>query len=154
MLAVPMARHFKTDEARQCLTANLAAKAAEVRHKYGPDIGWNELQKLLQDREFAPFPCEIRFDAEPLLPGEFGHPVPNGPNREQGFIIYLHPLYATQLPRVPYLVLHQLVLINYGDSATADDAETFGSLVLGLSKQAYYEALCELSGQIDGDELV
>jgi hypothetical protein len=152
-VVVPMARHFKAEDARRCLSADLAAKAAEIRQRYGPAIGWDELQSLLRDRELTPFPCEIRFDAAPLLPGEFGHPVPKGPSREEGFIIYLHPQYANQLARVPYLVLHQLVLINYGDSATADDAETFGSLALGLSKEAYYRALCELSGQISGDEL-
>jgi hypothetical protein len=149
-----MARHLKTDEVRCNLAAELAAKANEIRQKYGPEIGWNELQRLLEDRQCAPFPCEIRFDAEPLLPGEFGHPVPKGSTREQGFIIYLHPLYATQLARVSYLVLHQLVLVNYGELATPEDAETFGSLALGLSKEDYYRALCELSGQISGDELM
>lgn len=149
-----MAKQFKTEPVRRTLSADLAVKAAEIRQKYGPDIGWDELQKLLDDRDCTPFPCQIRFDSGPLLPGEFGHPVPNGSSREQGFIIYLHPSYATQLERVPYLVLHQLVLANYGDWATADDAETFGSLVLGLSKEDYYHALCELSGQISGDELI
>jgi hypothetical protein len=153
LLNVPMARQFKAEDACRSFSADLAAKAAEIRQKYGPDIGWDKLQALLADRQFTPFPCEIRFDAEPLLPGEFGHPVAKGPKREEGFIIYLHPQYATQLARVPYLVLHQLVLINYGDSATADDAETFGSLALGLSKEAYYRALCELSRQISGGEL-
>jgi hypothetical protein len=154
MLTVPMARQLKADDMHRSLSADLALKAAEIRQKYGPKIGWDELQRLLEDRECAPFPCEIRFDAGPLLPGEFGHPVPKGSSREQGFILYLHPLYETQLARVPYLVLHQLVLVNYGDSATADDAETFGSLALGLSKEDYYRALCDLSGQIGGDELI
>src|SRR5579872_7370264 len=99
MVTVPVARHFKAEDARPCLSADLAAKAAAIRHKYGPVIGWEELQELLQDRQLTPFPCEIRFDAAPLLPGEFGHPVPKGPSREEGFIIYLHPLYADQLPR-------------------------------------------------------
>lgn len=152
-MTVPVARHFKAEDARPCLKADLAAKAAAIRDKYGPAIGWEELHNLLQDRQLTPFPCEVRFDAAPLLPGEFGHPVPKGPSREEGFIIYLHPLYADQLARVPYLVLHQLVLVNY-DSATADDAETFGSLALGLSKEDYYRALCDLSGQIGGDELL
>jgi hypothetical protein len=153
MLTVPMAKHLKADTVRCNLAAELAAKAGEIRQKYGPEIGWNELQRLLEDRQCAPFPCEIRFDAEPLLPGEFGHAVPKGATKEQGFIIYLHPLYAKQLARVPYLVLHQLVLVNYGESATPDDAETFGSLALGLSKEEYYRALCDLSTQIGGDEL-
>lgn len=151
---VPMARHCKAEEARESLSAEIAVKAAAIRQKYGPEIGWNELQKLLEDRDCTSFPCEIRFDAEPLLPGEFAHPVPKGMTREQGFIIYVHPFYATELARVPYLVLHQLVLINYGESATAEDAETFGSLALGLSKEDYYRALCELSGRLGGDDLV
>lgn len=149
-----MARQFNVEHVSRSLAAELSAKASEIRHKYGPQIGWEELQRVLADREFAPFPCEIRFDAEPLLPGEFGHPVQKGASRDDGYIIYIHPFYSTQLARVPYLVLHQLVLINYGESATADDAETFGSVALGLSKEDYYHALCELSGQIGGDELV
>jgi hypothetical protein len=145
---VPMARHFKVEDAHQSIRADLESKAAAIRQKYGPNIGWHELQALLQDRQLIPFVCEIRFDAAPLLPGEFAHADAKGPDMEQGFVICLHPQYANQLSRVPYLVLHQLVLIKYGDSATADDAETFGSLALGLSKEAYYRALCELSGQI------
>ena len=132
-----MARHLKVEMFVSIWAPSLFSKAAEIRQKYGPDIGWDELQRLLQDRNCAPFPCEIRFDAGPLLPGEFGHPVPKGPSSEEGFIIYLHPFYATQLASVPYLVLHQLVLINYGDSATADDAgdlrvTSAGSLEGGL----------------------
>lgn len=148
-----MARFFKTEAAHQGLRADLSARAAEIRQKYGPTIDWDVLQALLRDRQLIPFPCEIQFDAAPLLPGEFGHAEPKGPTPQDGFVIYLHPLYAKQLARVAYLVLHQLVLINY-DLATADDAEMFGAMALGLSKEVYYQALCELSGQIGGDELV
>jgi hypothetical protein len=52
------------------------------------------------------------------------------------------------------LVLHQLVLVNFGGTANADDAEPFGSLALGLSNEDYYHALCELSGQLGGDDLM
>lgn len=149
-----MARHLKGEDVHQLLTADLAAKAAEIRRRYGPEIGWEQLQQLLNDPDITPFPCEVRFDAAPLLPGEFGHPVAKGPTRKEGFIIYLHPQYASQLAQVPYLVLHQLVLANYGEMATADDAEVFGSIALGLSKETYYRVLCELSGQIGGDELI
>ena len=34
--------------------------------------------------------------------------------------------------------------------ASADDAETFGAGALGLSKDEYYEALCEMADQIGG----
>ena len=147
---VPMARHLQGDDVHQLLTADLEAKAAAIRRRYGPEIGWEQLQQLLQDPEVTLLPCEIRFDAAPLLPGEFGHTIATG----QGFIIYLHPQFAADKSRLPYLVLHQLVLANYGDVATAEDAENFGALALGLSREAYYRALCEMSGQISGDELI
>lgn len=148
-----MARELKKAEARQHLTAEVAAQGQEIARDYAP-IDWERLQQLLSDRRYVRYPCELRFEAEPLLPGEFAHPVRRGERPEDGFVLYLHPHYASQLPLVPYLVLHQLVLINFGDSATADDAETFGALALGLSKENYYQALCELSNQIGGDELI
>ena len=50
--------------------------------------------------------------------------------------------------QVPYLVLYQLVLVNYGEFASADDAETFGANALGLPKDDYYQALCEMANQL------
>jgi hypothetical protein len=151
-MSVPVARHFNS-ESWPVAREDLAAKAAEIRDKYGPVISWDKLQALLQDRRLIPFPCEIQFDSTPLLPGEFAHSVAKPNVLQDGFIIYLHPQYADQLGLVPYLVLHQLVLVSC-DHATIDDAETFGSLALGLTKEAYYKTLCELSGQIGGDDLV
>ena len=55
---------------------------------------------------------------------------------------------SPMLERVPPLVLYQLVLVNYGDFASADDAETFGANALGLSKDDYYRALCEMADEI------
>jgi hypothetical protein len=45
-------------------------------------------------------------------------------------------------------VLYQLVLVNYGEFASADDAETFGAHALGLAKDDYYQALCRLADEI------
>jgi hypothetical protein len=64
--------------------------------------------------------------------------------------MHVHPFFLTQLERVPGLVLYQLVLVNYGEFASADDAETFGAAALGLSRDEYYATICELAGQISG----
>ena len=145
-----MSRQLTVDDARESLGAHLAAKGAEIRQKYGPHLGWNELLQLLGDRSFVRYPCDIRFEAGPLLSGEFAHPVANGPRPEEGFTIYVHPFFETQLARVPYLVLYQLVLVNYGDFASPDDAETFGSQALGLGKEDYYAALCQMADAVAG----
>ena len=148
-----MAIKLNAGDARESLTGHVAAKGAEIRAKYGPDIGWNELLRLLEDRTCVRYPCEIIFDAAPLEPGEFAHPVARGDRPEEGFSMFVHPFFLTRLERVPYLVLYQLVLVNYGEFAAADDAETFGAAALGLTEQEYYAALCELADQVDPSAL-
>jgi hypothetical protein len=146
-----MGKQLSIEDARQSLNAHVALKGTELREKYGPQLGWNELLLVLEDRTCVRYPCEVKFDASPLLPGEFAHPVPKGQAPENGFTICVHPIFANQLDRVPWLVLYQLVLVNYGEFACAEDAEAFGSAALGLSKDQYYLGLCELADQLDAD---
>ncbi len=148
-----MSKQLTSEDARQSLTAHAAAKGLEIREKYGPHIGWKELQQILQDRSCVRYPCEILFDAAGLQPGEFAHPVAKGEQPEAGFTIFVHPLLLLQLERVPPLVLYQLVLVNYGDFASADDAESFGANALGLSKDDYYRTLCELVDELTATAL-
>jgi hypothetical protein len=143
-----MATRLTAADARQSLNAHVAAKGAELREKYGPTIGWAELQRIVEDRAQVRYPCTLVFDAAPLQPGEFAHPVPLGKTPEEGFTLYIHPLFMTQLNQVPHLVLYQLVLVNYGEFASPDDAETFGACALGLTKDDYYAALCEMADQV------
>jgi len=143
-----MAKTLTADDARESLTSHVAAKGEEIRAKYGPHIGWSQLQQILQDRACVRYPCEIVFDAAPLSDGEIGYPAPKGGGPEEGFTIYIHPFFALQPERVPHLVLYQLVVVNYGEFASSDDAEIFGAAVLGLSKDEYYQGVCELADQI------
>jgi hypothetical protein len=39
-------------------------------------------------------------------------------------------------------------VVNYGEFASADDAETFGAAALGLSKDDYYQAVCALADEL------
>jgi hypothetical protein len=143
-----MGKKLTIDDARQFLNAHLAFKGVELREKYRPHLGWEALLRVLEDRTCVRYPCEIRFDAGSLLAGEFAHPVAKGEVPEDGFTICVHPVFQNQLDSVPWLVLYQLVLVNYGEFASAEDAETFGSTALGISKDEYYEALCELADQV------
>ena len=145
-----MAITLTTEDARQSLNAHVAAKGGEIRARYGPDIGWTELLRILEDRALVRYPCGIVFDAAPLLEGEFAHAVSASERPEDGFTMYVHPFFMTQLARVPALVLYQLVRVNYGEFASADDAETFGAAALGVSRDDYYAMLCQLVAQIDG----
>ena len=143
-----MAKQLTADDAKLSLNAHVAAKGGEICARFGPGLGWKELPVLLTDRTFVRYPVEIVFDASPLHAGEFAHPVAKGELPEDGFTMFVHPLFMTQLQSVPYLVLYQLAAVNYGEFASADDAETFGAAALGLSRDEYYDALCELADQL------
>jgi len=145
-----MATRLTAEDFRQSLTAHVAEKGAALCAQYGPDLDWGGLQRLLQDRAFVRYPCEIAFDASALEPGEFAHPVARGERPEDGFTIHVHPIFLAQLSAVPALVLYQLVLVNYGEFASADDAEAFGAGALGLTRDEYYARLCELADQVGG----
>jgi hypothetical protein len=149
-----MPTHLTADDAKQSLNSHVAAKGAEIFEKYGPAIGWKELLRILEDRACVRYPCEVVFDAAPLDPGEFAHPVAKGEHPEEGFTLFVHPCFMTQLDQVPLLVFYQLVLVNYGEFASPDDAETFGANALGLSKDQYYQAVCELADQLGGTACV
>jgi hypothetical protein len=62
--------------------------------------------------------------------------------------MHVHPYFATQPERVPHLVLYHLVAVNYGEFASAEDAEVFGASALGLSQDEYYRALCQMADEI------
>jgi len=143
-----MATQLTAADAKQSLNAHVAAKGAEIFAKYGPQIGWAELQSILKDRSCVRYPCELVFDSSRLNPGEFAFPEPKGEMPEEGFTLYVHPVYMTQLSMVPYLTLYQLVTVNYGEFASADDAETFASKALGLPLEDYYQTLCGLADEL------
>jgi hypothetical protein len=144
-----MAISLTAEDARTSLTAHAASKGAEIHEKYGPDIGWNQLLRILKDPACVRYPVAVRFDPTGLEPGEFGHAEAIGERPEEGFNISIHPIYLTQLDRVPWLVLYQLVLVNYGEFASPDDAEAFGAAALGISREDYYQGICELSDQLE-----
>jgi hypothetical protein len=145
-----MPTQLTADDARLSLTAHVTAKGAEIFAKYGPAIGWKELQSILNDRSCVRYPCEIVFDSSGLQPGELAFPQPNGAEPEDGFTLFVHPLLMTQLAHVPAVVFYQLVLVNYGEFASATEAESFGAAALGLHPDQYYAELCELADQLAG----
>jgi len=144
-----MNRSLTVEDARLSLTDHLAAKGGEIFRTYGPSIGWDGLLRLLEDRSQVRYPCRLAFDAAQLNPGEFACPIPCGERPEDGFVMHIHPVFQSDLAAIPSLVLYQLVVVNYGAFASAQDAETFGAAALGMDREAYYETLCHLAERLD-----
>jgi hypothetical protein len=135
------------------LSAHAAARGAEIFEKFGPRIGWNELQRILEDRASVRYPCKVSFDSTALQKGECAYSKPNGATPEEGYVIHIHPMFMTQMDRVAHLALYQLVVVNYGPFASSDDAEIFGAAALGIPREEYYRALCELADWLQGQSV-
>ena len=148
-----MPQKLTLDDARESLTEHVAAKGAEIRAKFGPVIGWSQLQRILADTGCVRYPCELVFDASPLQPDECAFPVPKGERPEDGFRLCVHPYFSVDPARVPLLALYQLVSINYGAFASPDDAEIFGAAAMGIPKEEYYATLCAMADEISADHL-
>ncbi len=123
-------------------------KAEEIRARYGPTIDYATVLRMLEDRNSIRYPCRIEFVSDGIEPGLFGKTEPVSEDPEDGYVLSLHAGFKDQTDILPALVLYQSVLVNYGDLATADDAELFGSTVLGLDRDAYYAQIVDLTDQL------
>ena len=133
------------------VSQHATAKAAEIRDRYGPDIDYPTMLRMLDDRRCIRYPVEIRFVADGIDPGMFGKTEPASKDPADGYVISLHRSLEDRLDVLPALILYQSVLINYGDLATAVDAELFGAGVLGLGRDAFYEQIVALTDSLQGD---
>jgi len=119
-------------------------KAKQIRAKYGPAIDYSTLLTILGDRKSVRYPVEIVFALEGIEQGMFGRTDPvSDEEPTKGYRIFLHERLRGREDLLPALVLYQVVNANYGDLATATDAEIFGAGVLGMERDDYYELICE-----------
>ena len=130
------------------LRDHIADKAAEARAAHGPDFDPVTLAAFLDDRRFVRYPVRIAYDASRLQPGEFAHTEPIDDTPANGFVLWMHPSFEGDAERLPLLVAYHLVTVNYGDIATHEEAELFGSTLLGLEVEDYYERLCAAADSI------
>jgi len=148
-----MKRHQPTEEeSKESLVAHAAQKAWEARQVYGagaPGMSLQNLEVLLQDRKFIRYPTTLRFDSTLLEEGEaaFAQALEEG-NPKAGYVIAVHPSLQIDEESVAIVVAYQLVLINYGDIADREAAEHFGSILMGMDLESYYQKMCAITDRL------
>jgi hypothetical protein len=142
---VPIERRLGEEDARRALREHIIAKAHEARAKHGPVIDRAALVRLLRDPAVTRWPTELRFDAAPLRPGEFGFASPVDGSRSNEWAITLHPRFDPDAEAVPLLAAYHIVSINYGEIASHEEAEEYGSILCGLDREEYYRRVCALA---------
>lgn len=133
------------------VSKHVIEKANEIRSRYGPVIDYPVVLRILEDRRCIRYPVEIQFVSDGIDPGLFAKTEPISENPDDGYVISLHHLFEYQSEVLPALILYQSVLVNYGDLATAEDAELFGSGILGLDRDTYYAQIVALTDALWAD---
>ncbi len=126
-----------------------AEKAREIYKKYGPTIDYPVLLRILEDRKSIRYPVKIQFESDRIEPGMFARTEAVSDEPADGYVITVHGRFRDRPEVLPPLVLYQAVIANYGELATAVDAEIFGAGVLGMERDEYYSLICELVDSID-----
>ncbi|MET0081309.1 MAG: hypothetical protein ABW119_22880 [Candidatus Thiodiazotropha lotti] len=123
-------------------------KAEEIRRRYNRVIDYQAVLEMIEDRKSVRYPVKLRFVSEGIEPGMFARTEPNSENPDDGYTIILHNCFEHRYDDLPMLILYQLVLVNYGDLATANDAEIFGATILGMDRDTYYQQIAALVDEV------
>jgi len=113
-----------------------------------PPLDRAALDALLLDRSVVRYPLGVRFDSEPLQPGEFACLEALGDHPSAGFCLFVHPMFEAEHDLIPALAVYYIPSVNYGEVATHVEAELFGATLLGLEVEAYYRLLCSVADAV------
>ncbi len=143
-----MESKFTVEDGRKAFAHHVIEKALALREKYGPVLDERAFQALLNDRDFVRYPTRVEFDSSKIEPGFFARvePVADSPANEH--VIFLHEHFRGRPRDITNALLYQLVVVNYGEIATREEAELFGSTALGVEQEDYYQRLCRLADAI------
>lgn len=130
------------EDAQESLRDHVIEKAINARTKYGRLIGMPAMAHLLQDRSVVRYPLGVRFDADPLREGEFACLESLGAHPNDGFCLFIHPMFENVDELIPLLIAYYIPSVNYGEVASHVEAELFGASLTGIDVEEYYRILC------------
>ncbi len=136
------------EEAQQSLRDHVVTRATEAGLRRGGFFDRAVITQMLQDRSVVRYPLGVRFDAEPLQPGEFAYLEALGTHPSEGFCLYIHPEFEPVDDLIPLLIAYYIPAVNYGDVATHVEAELFGATLLGIDVEEYYKILCSVADSV------
>ena len=138
-----MARHVPTvAEGQRSLKDHVLEKALEARAEFGPNIDWDAFLLMLKDTRFVRYPVNINFGLAGLKDGEFAWLQPRGEAPADGYQLNVHPTFTYRQDLLPLLCAYHLVVVNYGEIVSHEEAELFGAAMFGMEIEDYYQTLC------------
>ena len=143
-----MKRHEPTEQDGKIALRDHVVEKAMATKKRHPDLnGEASLMAYLQDAECVRFATDLIFDASNLQDGEFAWAQPKDTGPKDGYQLFVHTKFRSD-PVLPAIVAYHVARINYGEIVTSEEAELYGSALLGLSVDEYYASLCRAADSL------
>jgi len=117
-----------------------AAHAHATYHGLRP----SNLGTFLADSEFVRYPTRLVLEFGEMGAHQFAHPEPDIRN-PGGVMLYLRPILGKRPDYLVRAVSYMIPVINFGKIITDDHCLIYGAALMGLSVDAYYDAVCELA---------
>lgn len=118
---------------REGLRGHVEMVAERGRVKHPSLESLLELKKLITDPEIVRFPVSISFTGE----AEAVSLEADSETQEESYIITLNNNLKEREADAVMLALYVIVNINYGKIAKKEEAQSFGSILLGISRKDY-----------------
>jgi hypothetical protein len=141
-------KKISAEEAKSSLKEHVREKAFLAREKYGTFFDLEVMRKIMADRQIVRYPMTLDFSDDKLQAGEFAFLEVSEIEESPVYCLHVHPRYRECSEALPKIIAYYVVVVNYGDIATHEEAEIFGATLLGISIEGYYQDLCRYADQL------
>jgi hypothetical protein len=135
------------------LKAHARDKAMQAEKRLGGPLTADNIEVFLKDPGCLRYKTCIVFTREGLDPHQFAQP--NISKEDAGCTCTLHidPALQNQQEIIHFVIAYMASVINYGDAATPELAEIYGSILTGLPPGQFYKQICEIADLLELPEV-
>ncbi len=139
---------------QQSLLEHLVAQADVARRKHGP-LSAGKLEELLHDPVCLRHPTRIVFEFGEMAMHQFAQPETDWRNTEQdGRVLYVRPLLRDRPDLLPLAAAYMIPLINYGEVIRDEHCLAYGSTLLGMTVEEFYQSICRLADLVGAERRI
>lgn len=134
------------------LTNRLQDQAEEALERHGK-LGPGNLETFLNDRDSVRYPTRLVLEYGPEMAlHQFAQPEPDIRNAG-GMMLYLRPVLGKRPDLMVLAVSYMIPVINYGKIVNDEHCLEYGSRLMRMDKETYYQRICELAEFVGAEEL-
>lgn len=136
---------MSAEEMLGALETHAVRAARRAREKLAGPLGVDNLDIFLQAEECLRYPTVLQFDGAGLDHHQFAQPELVTTDGKKACILHVREHYERESEMHRYIVSYMACAINYGTAVTPHLCELYGSTLLDMHIDAFYDAVCRVA---------